>query len=206
MTALAPSRAAATAGPRATFPWRDLAARCMRVVWLWSALLTLLAGCYAVTRAVLWRDELASWSYASRPVPELIAIMHHRDASQLGYYLLLHYWIAAFGESVQAMRMLSVLAMAGAAACLTLGGRRLADERAGLLAGLVFALVPSVSRFAQEIRFYGLEVLVATLAGPAASAAPPGCGSSASGTPRTRTGTSLRHRPRRCARATESSW
>lgn len=160
----APSRTAVRAAPGAAFPWQDLAARAMRVVWLWPALLTSLAGCYAVTRPVLWRDELASWSYASRPVPELIAIMHHNDASQLGYYLLLHYWIAAFGESVLAMRMLSVLAMAGAAACLTLAGRRLADERAGLLAGLVFALVPSVSRFAQEVRFYGLEVLVATLA------------------------------------------
>jgi mannosyltransferase len=66
------------------------------------------------------------------------------------------------------MRALSVLAMAGAAACVTLAGRRLAGTRAGqrtgLLAGLVFALVPSVSRFAQEIRSYGLEVLVATLA------------------------------------------
>ena len=54
--------------------------------------------------------------------------------------------------------------MAGAAACVTLVGRRLADTRAGLLAGLAFALVPSVSRFAQEMRSYAFEVLVATLA------------------------------------------
>jgi mannosyltransferase len=157
------SPAAAQAGAGAAFPWQDLAARAMRVAWLWPALLTLLAGCDAVTRPVLWRDELSSWSYASRPVPDLIAIVHHSDASQLGYYLLLHYWIAVFGESVLAMRLLSVLAMTGAAACLTLAGRRLAGQRAGLIAGLIFALVPSVSRFAQEVRFYALEVLVATL-------------------------------------------
>ena len=54
--------------------------------------------------------------------------------------------------------------MAGAAACVTLIGRRLAGNRAGLLAGLVFALVPSVSRFAQEVRFYAFAVLAATLA------------------------------------------
>jgi mannosyltransferase len=54
--------------------------------------------------------------------------------------------------------------MAGAAACVALIGRRLAGNRAGLLAGLVFALVPSVSRFAQEARFYAFAVLVATLA------------------------------------------
>lgn len=160
----APVRTGAAAEVNGGFPWLDLARQAMRVVWLWPALLTLTAGCYAVTRPVLWRDELSSWSYASRPVPELIAIVHHSDASALGYYLVLHYWIAAFGESVLAMRLLSVLAMAGAAACVTLVGRRLAGQRAGLLAGLVFALVPSVSRFAQEVRFYAFEVLVATLA------------------------------------------
>jgi mannosyltransferase len=54
--------------------------------------------------------------------------------------------------------------MAAAAACVALVGRRLAGPRAGLISGLVFALVPSVSRFAQEVRFYALAVLAATLA------------------------------------------
>jgi mannosyltransferase len=146
------------------FPFDDLAVRAMRVAWLWPALLTLLLGGYELTRPELWRDELSSWSFATRPVSRLIGIVHHTDATQLGYYLMLHYWIAAFGDSVVAMRMLSVLAMAGAAACVTLAGRRLVDARAGLLAGLIFALVPSVSRFAQEARFYALQVLVAMLA------------------------------------------
>ena len=65
-----------------------------------------------------------------------------------GIRLLLHVWMAAFGDSADAMRAPSVLAMAGAAACVALIGRRLAGNRAGLLAGLVFALVPSVTRFA----------------------------------------------------------
>jgi mannosyltransferase len=160
-----PSPADATAVNRgAAFPFGDLAARAMRVAWLWPALLTFLFGCYGLTRPELWRDELSSWSFATRPFSQLVGIVHHTDATQLGYYLLLHFWIAAFGDSVVAMRMLSVLAMAGAAACVTLIGRRLVDERAGLLAGLIFALVPSVSRFAQETRFYALQVLAAMLA------------------------------------------
>ena len=129
-----------------------------------AALLTAILGWYQLGRPELWRDELASWAVATRPVPDLITTARHADANHLVYYLLLHYWIAAFGDSPDAMRALSVLAMAGAAACVTLAGRRLASTRAGLLAGLVFALVPSVSRFAQEIRSYALEVLVATLA------------------------------------------
>src|SRR5580704_4419467 len=132
--------------------------------WCWPALLTLALGFYQVGRPELWRDELASWSFGTRPLSSLIATARHTGATQLAYYLLLHVWITAFGDSVDAMRGLSVLAMAGAAACVTAVGRRLAGTRAGLCSGLVFALVPSVSRFAQEVRFYSVEVLVAMAA------------------------------------------
>lgn len=141
-----------------------LGRRAMRVPWLWPALLTLLLGCYQLGRPELWPDELWSWSFAADPVHQLITSAARSNPAEVGYDLVLHYWMAAFGDSVAAMRTLSVLAMAGAAACVTLAGRRLAGARAGLLAGLVFALLPSVSRFAQEVRFYAPEVLVATLA------------------------------------------
>jgi mannosyltransferase len=143
---------------------RTILARAGQVPWAWPALLTLALGFYQVGRPEMWRDELASWTFGTRPLSSLIATARHSGATQLAYYLLLHVWIMAFGDSVDAMRALSVLAMAAAAACVTVLGRRLAGTRAGLLAGLVFALVPSVSRFAQEVRFYSLEVLVATVA------------------------------------------
>ena len=136
----------------------------MRVPWLWPALLTLLLGCYQLGRPELWADELWSWSFAADPVHQLVVSASRSNPAELVYDLALHYWMAAFGASVVAMRMLSVLTMAGAAACVTLTGRRLAGTRAGLLAGLVFALVPSVSRFAQEVRFYAPTVLVVSLA------------------------------------------
>jgi len=142
----------------------DLARWAARAPWCWPALLTLVLGFYQVGRPELWRDELSSWSFGTRPLSSLIATARHTGATQLAYYLVLHVWIMAFGASVDAMRSLSVLAMAAAAACVAAVGRRLAGDRAGLLSGLVFALVPSVSRFAQEVRFYSLEVLVAMLA------------------------------------------
>ena len=148
----------------ARLPFGGLVDRAVRVPWLWPMLLTAILGFYQLGRPELWRDELASWSFAIRPVPDLITTARHVDVNHLTYYLLLHVWITAFGDSVDAMRSLSVLAMAAAAACVTAVGRRLAGARAGLCSGLVFALVPSVSRFAQEIRSYALEVLVATLA------------------------------------------
>ena len=150
--------------PASRTPFDDLADQAARLPWAWPALLTLGFGFYQMGRPELWRDELASWSFAGRPVSNLIASARQTGATQLAYYLLLHVWMAAFGDSADAMRSLSVLAMAGAAACVALVGRRLAGARAGLVAGLVFALVPSVSRFAQEVRFYAFAVLVATLA------------------------------------------
>jgi mannosyltransferase len=162
--AIAQPGANGTGIPAGRSPVEGLADQIARLAWCWPALLTLALGLYQMGRPELWRDELASWSFASRPVSSLIASARHTGATQLAYYLLLHEWIAAFGDSADAMRTLSVLAMAAAAACVALVGRRLAGARAGLAAGLVFALVPSVSRFAQEIRFYALAVLVATLA------------------------------------------
>jgi len=150
--------------PAGRTPLEGLADRIARLTWCWPALVTLILGLYQMGRPELWRDELASWSFASRPVSSLFASARHTGATQLPYYLLLHGWITMFGDSASAMRLLSVLAMAAAAACVALLGRQLAGPRAGLVAGLVFAVVPSVSRFAQEIRFYAFAVLAATLA------------------------------------------
>jgi mannosyltransferase len=163
---LAPPRpdGSGTGIPARRTAFDDLADRAARLCWCWPALVTLVLGFYQVGNPELWRDELASWSFASRSVPDLIAAARHTGATQLAYYLVLHFWISAFGDSADAMRAPSVLAMAGAAACVALVGRRLAGNRAGLLAGLVFALVPSVSRFAQEVRFYAFAVLAVTLA------------------------------------------
>ena len=109
----------------------DLADQAARLPWCWPALLTLALGLYQMGRPELWRDELASWSFASRPVSSMIATARHTGATQLAYYLLLHVWMGAFGDSTDAMRSLSVLAMAAAAACVALVGRRLAGARAG---------------------------------------------------------------------------
>jgi mannosyltransferase len=145
-------------------PLYGVARWAMRVPWLWPTLLMLLFGCYQLNRPEMWADELWSWSFAADPVHQLVVSATNSNPAELLYDLALHYWMAAFGDSAVAMRLPSVLAMAGAAACVTLAGRRLAGARAGLLAGLVFALVPSVSRFAQEVRFYAPEMLAVALA------------------------------------------
>src|SRR5215469_12230853 len=149
-------------------PWRPWRRRATflagRAFWCWPALAVACLGFYRIRQPELWRDELASWTFATRSVPGLLATAQHTDAAQVPYYLVLHFWIAAFGSSILVMRSLSVLAMAGAAAFTALAARDLAGRRAGVAAGLVLAVVPSVSRFAQEDRFYALGMLVAALA------------------------------------------
>jgi mannosyltransferase len=168
--ALAPAtwrRAASSAtGQRATGQglFAAVARWASRVLWLWPALLTFAFGCYHLGRPELWRDELWSWSLAAEPVGTLVAKVSVFNPAQLAYELGLHYWITVFGDSARSMRLPSVLMMAAAAAVVTVFGVRLAGTRAGLLAGLIFALVPSVSRFAQEVRYYAPQVLTVMLA------------------------------------------
>src|SRR4051812_31246641 len=110
---------------------------------------------YEAARPQPWRDEIASWSAATRTVPEILELGRHIDGVLVPYYLFLHFWIGRFGDSVESMRMPSMIAMTATAAACALLGRRLFGNKAGLLAGLLFAVVPAVSRYGQEIRGTG---------------------------------------------------
>ncbi|MFB7944667.1 glycosyltransferase family 39 protein [Kitasatospora phosalacinea] len=129
-------------------------------LWVWPMLVTLALGVKGSWRPQLWRDELASWSAAERSTGELLSMLHHVDAVSGAYYLLLHFWIGWFGDSPTSMRLPSALAMAGAAAFVVLIARKqFGSAWTGLVAGLLFAVVPSVSGFAQQVRGYAFVVL-----------------------------------------------
>jgi mannosyltransferase len=93
---------------------------------------------------------------AHRPLPELWATLQHADAVHGLYYLLMHGVFSVWEGGLVALRLPSVLAMACATAGVAALGRRLAGARAGLAAGVVFALLPAVQRYAQEGRSYAL--------------------------------------------------
>jgi len=128
------------------------------------AVLTAALGLFEINVPMLWRDELATWSAASRTLPQLWAMVHNVDAVLGVYYLGLHLWMAVFGDSATAMRLPSVLAMTGAAVVVAITGRRLGGASAGMVGGLIFAVIPSVSRYAQEARPYAFATLFAALA------------------------------------------
>ncbi|THA55986.1 glycosyltransferase family 39 protein [Streptomyces sp. A1136] len=132
--------------------------------WLWAALLTFGVAVTGSGTPQLWRDELASWNAAIRGTGDLVAMLGHVDAVSGLYYLLLHGWVSVFGDSATMLRMPSAFAMAGAAAFVVLTARTLFDRRAAVFAGLLFALLPSVSRYGQEARSYAFVVLAVTAA------------------------------------------
>ncbi|MEU9826766.1 glycosyltransferase family 39 protein [Micromonospora chersina] len=134
------------------------------LVWAAPGLLTLVVTVTGIGHAQPWRDELATWSAATRPVPDLVRLAGTIDAATGPYYLLMHGWTALFGTSPTALRLPSALAMAGAAALTARLGARLAGPRAGLLAGLLLTVLPVTSRYGQEARPYALATLLAVLA------------------------------------------
>ncbi|MFC8451322.1 glycosyltransferase family 39 protein [Kitasatospora sp. NPDC057223] len=138
--------------------------RPLRSVWFWPVLATLAAGLYRIGGPVLWHDELATLTVVHRTRSEILAMLQNVDAVHGAYYLFLHYWINVFGDSPAMLRLPTVLAMAGAAACVALSGRRMFTPRAGVTGGLVFALIPNVTRYGQEARSYAFVVLGAALA------------------------------------------
>ncbi|GAA2804586.1 hypothetical protein GCM10010441_31720 [Kitasatospora paracochleata] len=128
-------------------------------VWpgLVAAAVMLLVGLYRIGTPELWRDEVSSWSAGGRSLGELFGMLGNVDASNGAYYVVLHGWMAVFGDSPVALRLLSAVAMAGAALFSALTAQHVFRSRvAGLAAGLLPATVPIVSRYAQEARAYAL--------------------------------------------------
>lgn len=135
-----------------------LAGRLARLDWLWAALLTLAIGLVGIGKAEPWRDELASWSAATRSTGDLFELLGHVDAVSGLYYLVLHGWISVAGDSTAMIRVPSAVAMAAAAAFAVLTARKVFDRRTAVFAGLLFAFLPTVSRYAQEARSYAFVV------------------------------------------------
>lgn len=134
------------------------------LIWLAPAALTLVVTLFQLNRAQLWRDELATWSAASRSLPDLLRMIASIDGVSGPYYLFMRAWTAVVGDSVLALRLPAALAMTAAAGFAAVLGRRLLGSPEGLIAGLLFAILPSTSRYGQEARPYAFATLFAVLA------------------------------------------
>ncbi|MGW1890088.1 glycosyltransferase family 39 protein [Streptomyces sp. NPDC002004] len=126
-------------------------------IWPIPVLWTLALGVWGLSRQhSVWRDEAATWQVARRSTAEIWHMLGQVDSVHGLYYLLMHGLFEVFGPSTTTLRLPSVLAMAVAAACVAVTGRRLAGDWAGLAGGLAFGMLPAVQFYLQEGRPYAL--------------------------------------------------
>jgi hypothetical protein len=109
-------------------------------------------------RSALWLDEAQAVAIARAPIGRIPALLRQDGAPPL-YYVLLHVWMALFGDSDAAVRSLSLVASLAAAAVLAIAARRLAGRTAALCTVVLVLANPFAIRYATEGRMYALVTL-----------------------------------------------
>jgi len=133
-----------------------------------AAATMIVLGVWGLARqGAMGNDEVVTRWAAMLPLPGLGHLLEHTDIFHGFYYLLMHGWVVV-GTSPTVLRIPSVAAMTVAAGLVVYLARRLSGSAwAGLFAGLVMALTPTISFYAQTARSYALVmvcVLCSTLA------------------------------------------
>ena len=125
------------------------------IVALWLAV-----GFYNLDVKSLSYDEGFAIYLAQMPIADMVRATAS-DIHPPLYYLLLHGWMNFFGDSVFAVRSLSVIFAAGAVVVTYFVGRTLFDKRVGVLSALLFSVSVFELQLSQEARMYSLMVLLA---------------------------------------------
>ncbi|HEY7432295.1 MAG TPA: hypothetical protein VH641_16345 [Streptosporangiaceae bacterium] len=145
--------------------WAGTAARYAPV--LAAAAVMAALGLWGLERqSSMGNDEVVTRWAALLNLHQLAHLLRHVDAVHGLYYLIIHGWTVV-GTSPAVIRIPSVLAMTAAVALTAIICRRLTGSAwASLFAGLIMALTPVISFYAQTARSYALVmacVLGATL-------------------------------------------
>ncbi|WP_435842540.1 glycosyltransferase family 39 protein [Streptomyces collinus] len=115
----------------------------------------LATGLWGLDRGGMWGDESVTFQVAQRTVPQIWRLLHDVDAVHGVYYLFMHAVLTVHpGEVV--LRLPSVWAATATAGLVAALGVRLAGPRAGLWAGVLYAITPMTGHYAQEGRSYAL--------------------------------------------------
>lgn len=106
-----------------------------------------------LTKESLWLDELASWFFAGR---DLATALRAEPANPPLYYVLLHFWMRAFGSTEAAMRSLSVLPSVATVGLLYVMAKRWYRVEVALAAAGYCAISSFQISYAQEARVHAL--------------------------------------------------
>lgn len=136
----------------------------------WRLLLVgvLLAGWYwrltSLDFQSLWRDEVDSLLFATRPLSQVLATFTRPGENGPLYFLGLRPWLAIMGHSEFAMRFPSAWTGILALPLIYAWGRKLFGAGVGAGAMLLLAVNPYHVWYSQEARMYSLLVLLVMLA------------------------------------------
>ncbi len=122
-----------------------------------AAAVMLALGLWGLVRQnSMGNDEVATRYAALLSLGQLKHLLSNVDAVHGTYYAFMHVWVV-LGSSPAVLRVPSLIAMVAGAALIAITGTRLTGSGwAGLFAGVIMALTPSISYYAQTARSYAL--------------------------------------------------
>jgi len=112
-----------------------------------------------LTRSALWLDEALTVDIARLPLHDLHAALR-RDGAPPLYYVLLHFWIRAFGTSDLAVRSLSGVISLATLPVAWVAARRFAGRTAAWITVALLATAPFAVYYATEARMYALVMFL----------------------------------------------
>jgi hypothetical protein len=137
----------------------DLTGRVGRL-WVAFGVVAVVAGTvlrfYAPTP--LWLDETISVNISRLPLGQIPTALSHDGAPPL-YYVMLHYWMLAFGQGDFAVRAMSGLTSVATLPLFWYAGRRLGGIRVAWLTFFLAITSPFAIYYATSTRMYSLMVL-----------------------------------------------
>ena len=135
----------------------------MRLLWALLCAAATLLWLRPATSS-LWLDEAVTYWVASDSIDTLLQRGREFSGGSPFYYLFPWASLKLFGPSELALRLPSLLAMAGATMLVAAIGRRLFDRETGVLAAIVFALHQLIQFEARNARTYAIGVFFAAAA------------------------------------------
>lgn len=108
--------------------------------------------------SALWLDEAISVNIAKLPLSEIHGALRQDGAPPL-YYVMLHFWMLAFGQSDVAVRALGGVASVVALPLFWFAGRRLGGVRVAWITFFAAVSSPFAIFYATDTRMYSFMVL-----------------------------------------------
>lgn len=112
----------------------------------------------------LWADETFTVRYTqSGDLSQLIEHIKTTEGAPFGHYLLLQYWIRIFGHSEFSVRFPSVIFGVLSISLLYLLGKKMFNEKVGVISALLLSTSMLQVLFSQEARLYAMYGFLALL-------------------------------------------